>query len=43
MEFLRFTNHEHHNHDALLALTEPRAALFLFEKRKQIWNIFVAG
>jgi hypothetical protein len=30
--FLRFTNHEQHNHDALFALTKLPAALFLQRK-----------
>jgi hypothetical protein len=40
--FLRFTNHEHQNHDALMAVTKPSAALFLFRTQKT-WNIFASG
>ena len=32
--FLRFTNHEHHNHDALFALTKLPDALFLLNAEK---------
>jgi len=39
----RFTNHEHHGHDPLFALTKRPAALFLFARRKNIGNIFVYG
>jgi len=39
--FLRFTNHEHHNHDALLAATGFPAALFLVEEEKKRHGIFL--
>jgi hypothetical protein len=32
---LLFTNHEHHNQDAVLAVTELLAALFLFRAGKK--------
>ncbi len=45
--FVCFTNHEHHNQDALLAVTKLPAALFLFRAEKKThgitWNIFVSG
>jgi hypothetical protein len=33
---LRFANHEHHNHDALFALTKLPAALFLWNTEKTL-------